>query len=1022
MVLQLSNKMNPEHWQQLDELFHAALARRPAERAAFLDSACFGEERLRQQVEALLEAHDKAGSFIEAPAMEVEGWLLANDKRESPTTLMIGKTISHYRIIVPLGSGGMGEVYVAQDTRLGRKVALKILPDHFTRDEERLRRFEQEARAASALNHPNIVTIHEVGQDRSFHFIAEELIEGITLREHSAGQPLPINEALDIAMQVASALAAAHAKGIVHRDIKPENVMLDRATQVLGRQQNHIKVLDFGIAKLAELSRSEIKVEATTRMLVKTDQGLTIGTAPYMSPEQARGESVDGRTDIWSLGIVLYEMLTGKQPFLGETSQDVIAAILRDDAPRLPQQFPETLKWIVKKALRKDREERYQTAKEIFSDLRELYLAEDKSRDRTGERLLADSGSNFQEAQSTVPELRAPTEGAVIRNTLDAESLGSKTKQHRVGIVIILSALLIAVGAGIVGLKYIGTKQPATKAVDAFGTTRMTRLTTNGKAAHAAISPDGKYLVHVMEVAGKQSLWLKHIATGSDKEVVSPTDDDLSYLTFSPDGNYIYYSRASSGNLDILHQVPVLGGADRQLITDIDSVVTFSPDGKRLAFVRGDPTRLEASLIIADADGSGEQKLATHYIGDLLPAGLIAPGPAWSPDGEIIVVGLKNSAAGAGTAVLMAIPVKDKTATQITSQQWLNIGEICWLRDGSGLVFIAIEGHSGLNRQIWYVSYPGGEVRRVTNDLVDYKNVSLTADSSALVTVQTDRISNIWLAPNGDAGRSTQVTSNRSDGWLGIAWSPDGKIVYSSRAIGNSEIWVVNADGTGIRRLTSDTHVNVQPCISFDGRYIVFASNRSGKSNIWRMDIDGRNAEQLTSGRGDMNAECTSDNQGEWVIFTSNDDEFPVVAKVPIAGGDIVRLTDYPSSFRSVSRKDGQILITYVDEEATPRTVRFAIIPFTGGPVTKRLDPNYRLGLAIAWTVDGKALSYIVTQSGVSNIWNQLLDGSTAKRVTDFKSDRIFSFAWSPDGKNLALSRGTLTNDVVLINNFRTQQ
>src|SRR4029453_9786682 len=427
--------MKPEHWQQLDELFHTVLACKPTERAAFLDSACVGDEELRQQVEALLAAHEKGGRFIEEPAMEVEVRALANDKRESPTTFMVGKTISHYRIIAPLGSGGMGEVYVAQDTRLGRKVALKILPDSFTRDEELLRRFEQEARTASALNHPNIVTINEVGQDGSYHFIAEELIEGISLREHSAGRSLSASDALDIAMQVTSALGAAHAKGIVHRDIKPENVMLDRGSQVLGRKQNHIKVLDFGICKLGELPKRK-DVEATTLLLVKTEQGLTIGTAPYMSPEQARGESVDGRSDIWSLGVVLYEMLTGRQPFLGDTSQDVIAAILRDDVPAFPPEMPESLKWIVKKALRKDREERYQTAKEIFSDLRELNLTEDENGERTAEQSIPDSGGNLEEVRHTVPKVAARTQDAVTRNTFGTESLRSVIKRHGLGIVI----------------------------------------------------------------------------------------------------------------------------------------------------------------------------------------------------------------------------------------------------------------------------------------------------------------------------------------------------------------------------------------------------------------------------------------------------------------------------------------------------------------------------------------------------------------------------------------------------------
>src|SRR5256886_2987691 len=363
--------MKPESWQQLDRLFHLALERAPEERATFLDQACAGDQQLRREVEALIAAHERAGSFIEKPAVEVEAWSLANQRGDAGNESMLGKTVGRYRVLAPLGAGGMGEVYLAQDTVLGRKVALKLLPAYFTKDPERLRRFEQEARSASALNHPNIVTVHEIGQDGAFHFITQEFVEGVTLRTYVAGKHPALKEVLEICMQVASALAAAQAKGIVHRDIKPENIMVLQGSH-LGRQ-NYVKVLDFGIAKLADLPAAAMKAEATTRLFVKTEEGRTIGTAAYMSPEQARGESVDARTDIWSLGVVLYEMLTSKQPFTGATSQDVIAAILKDDVPPLPSEAPEGLKWILKKALRKDQEDRYQTARELFSDLRDLH-------------------------------------------------------------------------------------------------------------------------------------------------------------------------------------------------------------------------------------------------------------------------------------------------------------------------------------------------------------------------------------------------------------------------------------------------------------------------------------------------------------------------------------------------------------------------------------------------------------------------------------------------------------------------
>jgi serine/threonine-protein kinase len=364
--------MKPEHWQQLDKLFHSALEREPAERAAFLDEACAGDDPLRKQVEAVLAAHEQAGSFIESPAMEVEARGVAADRRNTKAELANGETVSHYRIISPLGSGGMGDVYLAQDTVLSRQVALKLLPEYFTRDRDRLRRFQQEARAASALNHPNIITIYEIGQVGDRHFIATEFIDGATLRQnffgegrHTPGKPLGLREVLDIAIQTADALAAAHEAGIVHRDIKPENIMVRR-------RDGYVKVLDFGLAKLTE---GVVDSEAPTRAQVKTSAGMVMGTVSYMSPEQARGEQVDVRTDIWSLGVVLYELVTGCAPFERPTPSEVIALILEREPPplaRYAREVPSELERIVSKALTKDREQRYQTAKDLLVDLRRL--------------------------------------------------------------------------------------------------------------------------------------------------------------------------------------------------------------------------------------------------------------------------------------------------------------------------------------------------------------------------------------------------------------------------------------------------------------------------------------------------------------------------------------------------------------------------------------------------------------------------------------------------------------------------
>jgi serine/threonine protein kinase/alpha-beta hydrolase superfamily lysophospholipase len=350
--------MKPERWQQLKPLLQSALDRGPGERAAFLDEACKGDEHLRQEVESLIISHDQASSFIEVPAFEVMAESLENKQTE-----LVGQTLGHYRVLEALGAGGMGEVYLADDTRLGRKVALKLLPTHFTSDHDRVRRFQQEARAASALNHPNILTIYEIGQMDARHFIATEFIEGETLRQRMAETQMKTSEVLDVATQVARALSAAHQAGIAHRDIKPGNIML--------RPDGIVKVLDFGLAKLTEQKSDDL--EAAT--LVHTKQGMVMGTAHYMSPEQARGLRVDARSDIFSLGVVLYEMLTGRVPFAGQTMTDVLASILMLEPPSLSEsapQAPEELQRIVHTALQKNKEERYQTSGELLIDLKAL--------------------------------------------------------------------------------------------------------------------------------------------------------------------------------------------------------------------------------------------------------------------------------------------------------------------------------------------------------------------------------------------------------------------------------------------------------------------------------------------------------------------------------------------------------------------------------------------------------------------------------------------------------------------------
>ena len=425
--------MKPDRWKQIDDLLEAALERLPFERAAFLDSACADDESLRREVESLLNADARAGNFSENPVASLAANIV--NEREK---LAAGQEVRHYRVVSLLGKGGMGSVYLAEDLKLGRKVALKLLPDYFTSDQQRVRRFELEARATSALSHPNILVVHEIGSKGDLHFIVTEFVEGETLRERLSRSRMTIAEALDVAVQVASALATAHQAGIVHRDIKPENMIL--------RADGLVKLLDFGLAKISEQHSSAVDAEAPTLARVDTEPGTILGTVNYMSPEQARGRAVDARTDIFSLGVILYEMLTGQCPFAGETKTDVLASILNAEAPSITRYQPDTpaeLQKIVSKMLRKDHEKRYQTARDLFVDLKSL------TEDLEFESRLDRSAS--RDVKGDVTKSASP--GAVTRDVASGDTPSitelatNQIKRHRAAAVLALIALVVAASA-----------------------------------------------------------------------------------------------------------------------------------------------------------------------------------------------------------------------------------------------------------------------------------------------------------------------------------------------------------------------------------------------------------------------------------------------------------------------------------------------------------------------------------------------------------------------------------------------
>jgi len=914
------------------------------------------------------------------------------------SALPSGTKLGRYVIRSLIGTGGMGEVYLADDTLLRRPTAIKLLTGDYTQNEERLHRFEREAYAASSLNHPNIVTIYEIGSDGDHHFIATEYVAGESLRTHARTSSMDLREIIEIAIQVASALTAAHEAGIIHRDIKPENIML--------RRDGYVKVLDFGLAKLTDESwSSESDTEAATQMLIKTEPGRIMGTIDYMSPEQARGREVDQRTDIFSLGVVLYELAAGVKPFIGDTKSDVLAAVLTADAVPLAQRrsdVPVEFNRIVNKCLRKDRNERYQSTKELLIDLKSL-RQELEFASKLG---LSQSISETVSTTSVVPA--PPTDPAQAYPTVSELFIQGVKKHPRRSFLLFSLAgiVLIALGVGLYRLVKLASR------TDSFQNMRLAKLTSSGDvgALAVAVSADGKYVVYSVTEAGEQSLWMRHVATSSNVQIVPPAEVEFTGLTFSPDGSYLYYTIEERKQISTLYQVPVLGGAPRKLIDDANGPVTFSPDGARFAFRRKAGASL---LMVANADGSGVQTLATR------PDREVWLAPTWSPQKPVIVAGVLSFADN--RAHLVEVSVDDGKERVLATDPWLAVTSLAWLSDGTGLVLTGVDVETKLF-QIWMVGYPDGKRRRITNDLSSYVGVSLTADSNTLISVQSARVTNLWVAPNGNSDLASKITfeTGKDEGLSGLNWTPDGRIVHTERNAGATDLWVVNSDGRNLTQLTKNAGRNFYPNVTPDGRFIVFISDRGGRNAIWRTDIDGRNPLQLTN-FAVINGKPSLSPDGKWVFYQTSGDKTPTIWKSSIDGGQPIQLTHTTSSAPLVAPQGNVFACQYGESSATS-TPKVALIPVNGGEPERVLDlPNIlKAGIILVqWERKGDALIYRDSRNRVDNLWSQTLNGGLPKQLTDFKSDQIFVFDWSRDGKNLVVARGRSGSDVVMITNFR---
>lgn len=924
----------------------------PERRATFLNEVCGSDHQLREQVEAMLEGESGSAEFLTKTVLEE----LASDMLARPAQRdLSGSRIRNYEVISRLGAGGIGEVWLARDLNLNREVAIKLLSPRFAGDPYHVRRFQQEARAASSLNHPNIITVYEIGETEGALFIAEERVAGETIRQRLAKGPMDIRETLKIGVQTAAALGAAHEAGVVHRDIKPENVML--------RPDGLVKVLDFGLARFVERPTGTQHATLDSASL----PGFVLGTVRYMSPEQVRGLPVDGRSDVFSLGVMLYEMAAGLPPFSGPTPTDTLAAILTNEpAPisRHARGVPAQFERIVQRCLAKDAAARYNSVDEIKDELQRLIT------------------------QFAMPAAPVKRRGGFI-----------------------VAAACVALAAFALVYLFLDRKQPA----NPFNAMQITRVATRAEPADAALSHDGKLLAYVVNEPSGQSIWIRN-TSGSDENAVLPAEPvEHSGLMFAPDDALLYYRRRGAEDTGELYRVPVKGGVAERLIGEVSGDAALSPDGRRIAFVRLRPSSWEASLVVSNADGTGEFTVATLR----RPRYFDQHSVAWSPDGRSIACFTGQAARYSQAASqLVEVRLGDRTQRVITARTWMWPRSVAWSSKGDVLIVTAAN-HGNVGYQLWTVLHSNGAVTRLTNDLNNYDHVVLANDGRTLATVQSETSATIWTAPGGDAARAVRLSavplhSRR----VALAWTPDERVVYSDSAGDYGNLWVMDADGRNLHRLTSGRDDKEQIVVSRDGRYIVYRQT----GNIWRIDADGTHPLQLTRGPLDVHPDVTAD--GRSVIYASFAEWSPGVGgeptlwKVPIDGGDALEISRQRVSWPKVS-PDGKQLGCIYFPGRDPRfsTARLAMMALDGVGAFRFFESSPSDETPVTWSPDGKALDYAVDANGTGNIWRQPSKGGPPTPVTHFGADELYTFAWSSKGR-LACVRGTTTRSVVLIENF----